>query len=390
LKYIFKYFFVGILILAFFQKALAQGIGPNKVYYLVHDCHDDWHVYDERYKSYVPYIKDRHADYASFSLFFDVENYKNYKLIYKSSKENFLFIDSQLQRQLPTDQFVVLDIDSLQAVYSKTQLFLTIYGPNTALDDIELKVGNRIAANFSEVSLGGDDFSLMPKQWSPFQNFLILGFLFLLSCYAFLYSYQKRAFERYFSFNDLVSINIRDDSFLVNKPFDIGNLFFVFNLSFVVGYLFMIIQNFRGDIFTLSGFLGDNQNLSQNIYNYFKVSLVVFALFMGKYFSLSALSNLYQLRRITNVHFFKIIQSSGIFFLILALVLLYIRVNYPTTLVSLEKWIFGFVIGFFVLRMVLLYLTINKLATLKNLYLFSYLCIVEFIPLLVGVRFALP
>ena len=70
--------------------------------------------------------------------------------------------------------------------------------------------------------------------------------------------------------------------------------------------------------------------------------------------------------------------------------MLFMTVSTPTNAAILEKIILYVVIVFFISRLVLLYFTINKLSSLKNLYLISYLCIVEFIPLIVGIRFAMP
>ena len=114
--------FTIIAFLSFFPlKSEAKGgIGPGSSYYLVHDYQDDWQVFDSRYKAYVPYVREQHNDYNSFSLFFDIENYKGYKLLYRSERENYLFIDATLQKKLPTTSWVVLDIDSLQQAFGKT------------------------------------------------------------------------------------------------------------------------------------------------------------------------------------------------------------------------------------------------------------------------------
>ena len=43
------------------NKVQAKGgIGPEGSYYLVHDYQDDWQVFDNRYKAYVPYVREQH------------------------------------------------------------------------------------------------------------------------------------------------------------------------------------------------------------------------------------------------------------------------------------------------------------------------------------------
>ena len=104
------------------NNAIAKGsLSPDNSFYIVHDYQENWQVFDERYKAYVPYVREQHKDYNSFSLFFDIENYKGYKILYRSEKENYLFIDASLQKQLPISTLLVLDIDSLQNVFGKTK-----------------------------------------------------------------------------------------------------------------------------------------------------------------------------------------------------------------------------------------------------------------------------
>ncbi|MFC0184764.1 hypothetical protein ACFFJX_20520 [Pseudarcicella hirudinis] len=74
----------------------------------------------------------------------------------------------------------------------------------------------------------------------------------------------------------------------------------------------------------------------------------------------------------------------GTFFLVS-----YSAISYPFILQNFEKYLLIPVVIFFILRLLLIYFTINKLTSLKNLYLFSYLCIVELIPVIIGIRFAL-
>jgi Domain of unknown function (DUF4271) len=365
------------------------GIGPEGSYYLVHDYQDDWQVFDTRYKAYVPYVREQHQDYSSFSLFFDIENYKGYKLLYRSEKENYLFIDASLQKKLATSSWVVLDIDSLQQAFGKTKLFLTIYGTNTNVEDLTIQIGNKISKTQKTTEIGESLLTILPRELSPFQNFFVIGLLFLTCLYAFLYNFQPKSFQRFFSVRDLLTLSKRDESFIVNKPFDIGNVLFVVNLSFTLSFIFMLITHEKTDLFSASNILREGETLGTLLWNFLEIAIIIFVAMNFKYFSLRVLSNLYRLDNITNIHYFKIIQASSIFFLLILAVLTFSTVSNPEIIKSAEKYFFIPISLFFVLRLVLLYFTINKMATLKNLYLFSYLCIIELIPLIVGIRFAL-
>jgi hypothetical protein len=231
--------------------------------------------------------------------------------------------------------------------------------------------------------------TIIPRDISPFENFFVVGLLLLACTYAFLYNYQPKSFERFFSPKDLLTISIRDDSFVVNKPFDLGNLLFVINLSFTIGFIFMLIQHGETDLFSASNILREGDTLTTLLSNFFEIALIIFGGLIFKYIALAILSNLYRLDNVTNIHFFKIIQASSIFFLLVLILLTYSSVSAPEILKNSEKYLFFPVSLFFVVRLALIYFTINKMTSLKNLYLFSYLCIVELIPLIVGIRFAL-
>ncbi len=72
----------------------------------------------------------------------------------------------------------------------------------------------------------------------------------------------------------------------------------------------------------------------------------------------------------------------------MTLVLLVISYNIDQTVWSENALLFP-LIGFYTARVALLYVVIRASESIKNLYLFSYLCIVELIPLIIGLRFIL-
>ncbi len=378
-----------ILLVASSWQASAENIGPKQNYYSVHTFADDWQVYDDRYDAYVPYIKSEHKNYNSFSIFFTTENNKGYKLLYFSPKENYLFINASLQRKMPLKTWVLIDIDSLRAVYQKPNLFLTFYGEESSPEDIQLLIGNPISKVEKSIQISESLLTVTPRDFTAFDDFFVIGLLFLAFSYAFLFNFQPKAFARYFSLKDLLTINPRDDSFIVNKPFDFGNILFVLNLSFTLAFIFMLIQHQDTDLFSVSSILQEGENLLTIVSNFMELGLLIFVVMWLKYLGLLILTNLYRLDNITNMHFFKVIQASGLFFMLVAAGLSVFSVSYSAILANIQSYLIVLIAVFFLLRLLLIYFTINKMTALKNLYLFSYLCIVEVIPLIIGVRYAL-
>jgi hypothetical protein len=213
--------------------------------------------------------------------------------------------------------------------------------------------------------------------------------IFLACFYAFLFNFQPKSFERFFSIRDLLTITKRDDSFVVNKPFDLGNILFVVNLSLTLSFIFMLITHEKTDLFSAINVLTGSETLGTLLLNFLEISFIIFASLIFKYLALRVLSNLYRLDNITNIHYFKIIQASSLFFLIILVVLTFSTVSVPDIVRNAQEYLFIPISLFYIGRLALLYFAINKMTTLKNLYLFSYLCIVELIPLIIGIRFAL-
>ena len=362
------------------------GIGPENRYYPVHDFHDDFQVYDESAKAYVPYIVEQHADKTALSAYVDLESNRHYQLLIQTRQDGYLFINAALKRKLRAGVWQVLSIDSLYRVYRQPELFLTLYGA-PGLNDRQLFIGYPKSATQKTVVLRDDTLSLRPRQISVYDSFLGIGLLFLLATHAFLFSVYHRAFLRFYSLRDLLSLRAQEESFLINRPLSGTNLLFTVNLSLIMGYLIVFVQSHSVNVFASQSLLAE-QKFGALAGEFVLVSGLAFLSLMGKYVLLEVLGGLYKLQEIINVHFFKVLQSSLLFFTAMALLLAIISYNVP-----MVAWVPSLflvpLIAFYTARLALLYLVIRNMEPIKNLYLFSYLCIVELIPLIIGLRFAL-
>ena len=379
------------LSLFFFSTTLAQprviGIGPANGYYPVHNFRDDFQVYDEGAKAYIPYIAEQHADQTALSTYIDLESNRHYSLLISTRQDGYLFINAALKRKLHADQWQVLSIDSLFRTYRQPEIFLTIYGA-PGIDDKQLFIGYPKSATQKPVILSDDNLSVRPRPQAFYTNFLGLGLFFLLAIHAFLFTVHRRAFQRFYSFRDLVSLRAQDDSFLINRPLSSINLLFTLNLSFMISYLIIFVQSRNLEVFASRTLLLSERQFGWVASEFFLLSAIAFISLLGKYVSLEVLGGLYKLQSIINIHYFKILQSSLLFFTILTLGLVIVAFNAPTLSLSQNTLILPLV-GFYIARLALLYFVIRSLEPIKNLYLFSYLCIVELIPLIIGLRFAL-
>lgn len=381
-------FFFSVYLFLSVVKGYAE-VGPDKQYFLVKDLSQEWLVYSQYEKDYIPYIPEQHNTQLAISVLLDLESNRYYELLIFVEKENYLFLNGSLQENLKAGQWRVLRLDSLYKRYHSPQLMLTIYGTPGQVGKTVL-IGHRKASIEKQIVVEEASFlSLKPREEVSMSNFFILGMLLLLAFAASLYNGYPRAFERFYSISDLFQINIREESSIRNKPFSRANLLFVGLLSLELAYIYLFTQDKQYNLFSSKELLLTGQSLFDTWFNYFKIAFVSFVLLISKYLSLYILGVLYRLQGVANVHYFKIIQSSLVFYtgIILLASLVSFYVFDWSSLVRSLLIIPGII--FYVLRVVLIFFTISNTTTVKSLYLISYLCIVELIPLIIGVRYAL-
>lgn len=373
----------------FFTSIVKAEVGPDKQYFLVKDLTQDWLIYDQREKEYVPYVAEQHNTQLSINTIVDIESNRHYELLIYVEKNNYLFFNNSLKRNLMGGQWYVLSIDSLYKVYHSHHLMITLYGTPGQVGKTIL-IGHKKAAVEKLITIEEESFlNLHPKNDSKISNFFILGMLLLLAFAAFLYNSYSRAFERIYSLPDLFQVDVRDESFLINKPFSRVNLLFVVLLCLELGYLYIFTQDKQYNLFSSKELILSGQSLFDTWINYIKVVVLCLALMVAKYIGLYILSTLYKLEGIANIHYFKILQSSLLFYSTLLFLASFSSFYVVDWAILVRSMLLIPSIIFYVLRVIIIFFTISRSTTVKSLYLISYLCIVELIPLIIGVRYAL-
>ncbi|WP_228724354.1 DUF4271 domain-containing protein [Spirosoma sp. KUDC1026] len=380
------------------QERKTNGVGPEGRYYPVHNFQDDFLVYDEGAQAYVPYIAEQHAAETALSTYVDLESNRHYNLLVSTKQDGYLFINAALKRKLIGGQWQVLSIDSLYQVYRsanrrkglgvRPEIFLTLYGA-AGIKDKQLFVAySKSASTQKLVVLRDDNLSVRPRPGTTYESFLSAGLLFLLATHAFLYAFSRRAFQRFYSLRDLLSLRAQEESFLINRPLSGTNILFTLNLGFVIAYLALFVQHQGIDLVSSQLVLPGEPRFWWLSSEFLLLGVGAFLVIMSKYVALEVVGGLYKLQDTVAIHFFKIQQSSLLFFTLLTLLLAVIAYNTSAASWSQNVLLFP-LIGFYLLRLALLYLVIRTVEPIKNLYLFSYLCLVELIPLIIGLRYVL-
>ncbi|MNL38385.1 hypothetical protein D3C87_1605970 [compost metagenome] len=99
--------------------------------------------------------------------------------------------------------------------------------------------------------------------------------------------------------------------------------------------------------------------------------------------------NMLNLDKQVDIIFLKIVQSSYLFYALVFLVIFGLYSNHINWLEASRPYVLLPFLFFYIARFVGLYVVAKPTGSLINLYLFSYLCVIEIIPLIVSMKFAL-
>ncbi|MFT7248845.1 MAG: hypothetical protein ACI97P_001624, partial [Arcticibacterium sp.] len=123
---------------------------------------------------------------------------------------------------------------------------------------------------------------------------------------------------------------------------------------------------------------------------FLKATMIAFAIYLLKFLFLKITGNLFSLGKSVNIHHFKIIQFSLFFFLLLALTLFaFVISDSNMSIATISRIAFWIAILVYTSRTLIVFLSILKSTGIQSLYLFAYLCIVEILPIFLGIRFVL-
>ncbi len=376
--------------------SLAVTTGPRDSYSLVFDLKEAQMVYNYDIKNFEPYIIGTHDLVPAKSFFIDKNKYSAYQLLIKSENEGtFLFLNGSLNKTLTKGKWEILPVGTLESINKSNEVLITYYNVDpTAKIEVHIGFSNANALALPNTQLvnkttATEAFTMKPRKFVAGKDGLI-SFIFIVFAFATILSGNyTRAFERFFSVSELLNFVLRDTSFLINKPLSRINMNFVIFLSLLSGYLFFVLYNSEVNNAVFDWLLFKGRTYPYQILNFLILSVVSFASYILKLMVLNITGRLFNLEKTVEIHFFRIIQYNIVVFSIIAIFifvmkLLYLpfEINFASMAVTLSVFIyFG--------RFINLSFTINRTAHVSTLYLISYLCLVEILPVVIGIKFLL-
>ena len=340
-------------------------------------------------KAYIPYISEQHLGYPSHTVFCDIQSNRGYNiLVYAQKDDNFLFINGSLRQKIPVGKWIVLNVDSLYRAYEQPVIYITLYGSND-IEDKKLMLVYKRSLNQKPIVLAESGITAKPRTPAPYRNYIVLVSMFILVFFSYLSNSYVRAFQRYFNLKDLFNTFARDQSSLINNPLNRMNVMFIILLSLIISLFYMLLQSKDINIFGGRTILQEGDTLGILLSNYFRMTLAVFVLMVIKYFFIGVVGQLFNLEKVVDLHYFKIVQASSLFYSALVLLLSILFMQYLPNDFNWQAYLFTPIVAFYLIRVFILYSTIIRGIPKQNLYLISYLCIVEILPVILGIRFAI-
>ncbi|MCF0058912.1 DUF4271 domain-containing protein [Dyadobacter sp. CY356] len=393
MKSIHSLLFLVVCTIFIFAGSSARGAVkalPPEQFFPVYDYQNDWLVYSNQYKNYVPFSKGINEGTKSVSLYIDLLKNRRYFLLVKADNESYLFLEGALQKKIIAGQWLELNIDSLFRIYKKEELLLSVYG-NAGIDDKDVLICHKKSQDASGIieRTASTLINIKPINFSPFGNFSILAMLVILILNAWIFNVNPLAFSRLINPLEFFNNDPREQLSKLNKPYSNTVIFLVIIVSMLMAFMLVFFANNKLNLFSVSAILSEESNLIQFLVDFFMLSTIFFVLTYGKFIFMVLVGQMLNLDKLVETLFLKIIQSSYFFYVALFLLVFMLSLNNAIWLVPLRPYIlFPFLI-FYVTRFFTLYVVTKPPASFINLYLFSYLCVIEIIPLIIGIKFAM-
>lgn len=367
----------------------AQELTLPSQYLVSYDLSDDWQVYDNKYKSYVPYIAQRHGNSKSMGFWLTPSDFERQYLVIFVAADSYFFINQKLTAHFKENQWVHYSLDSLREIYGKKPLFCTFYDDKRRLPFDKLSIAYLKSvekkSNISYTEESKDAFMIYPRGLQSYKYVLVVSFCLGLIGLAFLLNYSPKSFWSYFSLRSSLSSLAQKDNNLIHKPINTFNTVFILVISIWLGIYF---EFFFGITQRNASYSGDTSWLSNPWL--FQALLVVGInlLFFLKYSSSSFFGLLLNIPKpVIHMHFFEYVRTLSLYYLIAGFCIMALIGGFENFFGEyfIEVMLY-FTLIFHISQAFLIVYFIIKQLTFRSMYLFYYLCITELVPILIGAK----
>ena len=334
-------------------------------------------------------IQNKRATSLTYTASFII-NTKEYEGLYLNictEDKSALFIEDDIVALQDLGHCLLLDIDSLRSTYDTEAIFMTLYQKELNLNTTTLQVVRGVD-NPVVSDQAANEIEIVPRKFSSFNNYYIIGLLLILTFFAMLKSTHARAFSEFYSVSRTFSLRWKEDSLIAGRPVSSASFLFLLMYCLVVAF---VIQAFLHETGNAIGAFGMDRygSFAAALFSWFGLTLLVFLVMLIKLVIIWITSNLLGFKDMASFHFFDYMRISQILLFILLIAVTLSILSYNNFLTSSNNLI-GYVFGFTVLlTVILLFFKLLSTPVHRNMHLISYLCTTEILPLIIGIKFFL-
>ena len=348
------------------------------------DLKKEWLTFDSQSKNYVPFIDGSKLERPYIGFFLNIQDYQGMLLQCCVPNGTGIYIENSLVDYATIEECLLFDIDSLSNIYSKDQIFVSLYQHNF---DSKRFVTDIVVPSFEnkETVESGLQMIFVGREPSLFTNFFIVVLLILMAFYAALLNLYPRVFREFFNFNKAFALKLKEEKVLTPSVFSRTNLLFFLGYGMVISFLGMVFWHMLDEIPAPFPFV-DLSSFTGLFQSWIKLSLLILIVLCLKYILIASIGTLFNHRIIAPRHFYDFYRLSHIFLFLIAIlaIVLYIVLQNPPE-VLFRALFYGLVL-LLSLRVVIIFLKLLDSASFRNFQLFSYLCTTEILPLVIGVN----
>ncbi len=356
---------IRILLLLMTQWALASPV-------LVKDLRPDWTVFDQY--GYHPIGPQNPEKLSTIYFSLDPTRYGGHHLYVQCPGKWQLFVGGKLI--FSGRESALFNMDSLYTEFGRP-LLVSVHSADGLRDGLTQLVLNG-------GTLSQDTAEIQSRPPTFFRDFAIITSIFLLIFFLLLYRTNPQLTVDYFSFTKIFSASERNEMQLASRITSSVNLLFYLFCALLTGFLLSAIFYSAGPFFHAARPL-QITSIGTAFFVWVKLSVFIFILLVAKLLIVLVFSILFNFRDTVSFQFFNFLRFvlfTGATMAVFSLLFFTFRVEAP---VFYERLV---VLGLVLLSagsIVVLAKLLGK-SRFSFFHLFSYLCISEFIPLVIIIK----
>lgn len=365
-------------------KAMASGLDIQSPYYhKIKNLVEEWKIYSEEDNALVPYIESINARTSNIHLLLSPEIYKNNGLFLKCNSNFTVFLNNKLIYNTKGHRQIVFSIDSLAEIYGQSDFLISVYTPD-GIKDLETSIVSYSDKNPTLME-SLDHLFIFKRDNGPIWDFMRLGILILLILYVVLINIDIRVFSDYYNIIHSFVRSTADE--FTNRTRNISrlDLVYVVVLSAVLSFLIVVAT----DQFPSDPVPVVSHSTGHLFVSWLWILFVMIAWILLRFLIISLSSDLFKMRSVGTIHTFEYLRITNFYGLSVFLMMVILLFIFPVDPGIFSYIIFYSAILISVLRAFLLYLKFLKSTDYTKLYLFSYLCIAELLPVIIGLKILL-